>query len=270
MEAATGEAAAKVRSNPKMRQTHRKLRIVGGSKAKKLLLSPKDANVRPMMEKVRSAVFNLLSARFGGGALMPEGTRWLDMFGGTGAVGIEAISRGVEHATFVELDRWVVKTILKANIHACDFQDKAQVLNMKAEDFLKRSIDYPHYAGKPFDFISVCPPYQLVSYPELFDLLSRSPLVHSKTYILVEYPKQLKEEIPDQITTVLGGVLPKFRDRSYGRTWLAVYGPTESDSVRINPNRYDDKIVGKSSGEDKNEHGGEQSPDTSNGDDRSA
>jgi len=239
MEAATGEAAAKVRANPQNRQTHMRLRIVAGTKARKLLVSPKDANVRPMMEKVRAAVFNLLSARFGGGGMLPGGARWLDMFGGTGSVGIEALSRGAESTTFVELDRWVSKNVLKVNLHTCGFLDKAQILNMKAEDYLKRSIDYPYYAGKPFDFISVCPPYQLVSYPELFDLLSRSPLVNEKTFIVVEYPIEFKYQIPDQLNTALGGVLEKFRDRSYGRTWVAVYGPTESESARINPNRRD-------------------------------
>lgn len=56
----------------------------------------------------------------------------------------------------------------------------------KAEDFLRKAIDLPRFAGGAFDFISMCPPYLLVSYPELFDLINRSQLVHKGTLLFVE------------------------------------------------------------------------------------
>lgn len=56
----------------------------------------------------------------------------------------------------------------------------------KAEDFLKRANDLARFAGGAFDFISVCPPYELVSYPELYELLEDSPLLH-KVYFLLSY-----------------------------------------------------------------------------------
>lgn len=57
----------------------------------------------------------------------------------------------------------------------------------------------PRFAGGAFDFISMCPPYLLVSYPELFKLLDGSPLLHDKTILFVEYPRQLMDEIPDTL-----------------------------------------------------------------------
>ena len=65
----------------------------------------------------------------------------------------------------------------------------------------------------------MCPPYLLVSYPELFDLLNRSKLLHPGSILFVEYPKQLTAEIPE---TVSG--LVQVRNRKYGRTHIVVYG----------------------------------------------
>jgi hypothetical protein len=64
---------------------------------------------------------------------------------------------------------------------------------------MTRAAKTPGFAGGPFDFISVCPPYLLVSYPELFELLEASSLAKPTSIILVEYPKRLAEEIPDTL-----------------------------------------------------------------------
>lgn len=62
----------------------------------------------------------------------------------------------------------------------------------KAEDFLRRAVELPRFAGGAFDFVSMCPPYLLVSYPELFDLLTKGQLLHPGTILFVEYPKQVR------------------------------------------------------------------------------
>ena len=87
---------------------------------------------------------------------------------------------------------------------------------MKAEEYLKRAASFPRQ--NIFDFISVCPPYELVSYPELYALLEASNLIGDETIVLVEYPLRVKEHILDTL-----GPLTKLRDRKYGRTWLALY-----------------------------------------------
>ena len=65
---------------------------------------------------------------------------------------------------------------------------------------------------------SVCPPYLLVSYTELFELLAVSPLLHARTVVFVEYPQSEKRNIPESL-----GPLTLLKDRSYGRTQLALY-----------------------------------------------
>lgn len=178
------------------------------------------------MLQVRQAIFNMLQSRSGTLTCLPRTARWLDLFAGTGSVGLEALSRGVREAHFVEMDQVVVSKILERNIKSCGFKGKAWTHTSKAEDFLRRSAAVPRFAGGAFDFISVCPPYLLVSYPELFELLDASPLVHPGTLLFVEYPKQLSHQIVDTI-----GPLQRVRDRRYGRTWVALYAAGGDDSA---------------------------------------
>lgn len=197
-------------------KTHKRLRIISGSAASVRLISPQGDQTRPMMEKVRGAVFSMIGSLYGSSGGLPEDTRWLDLFAGTGAVGIEAMSRGVGEGHFVELSEWVVQNCLSKNIQNCSVEDRSVIHTMKAEEYLKRAASFPQQ--RTFDFISVCPPYELVSYPELYSLLEASNLIGEETIVLVEYPLRVKQHIVDIL-----GPLTKVRDRKYGRTWLALY-----------------------------------------------
>ena len=197
------------------RKTHKRLRIISGSAAKVRLVSPQGDQTRPMMEKVRGAVFSMISSLYGSVHGIPAETKWLDLFAGTGAVGIEALSRGCGEGHFVELSEWVVDNCLHPNLDACQLADRAIVHTMKAEDYLRRA---SKSKLQPFDFISMCPPYELVSYPELYDLLEGSDLIADHSIVLVEYPQRVSEHIRDRI-----GPLVKVKERKYGRTWLALY-----------------------------------------------
>ena len=77
-------------------------------------------NTRPMMAAVRAAVFSMLTALWHGngqtGGTFPGALRWLDLYAGTGAVGIEALSRGAKDAHFVELDPWIITKIGRAHV----------------------------------------------------------------------------------------------------------------------------------------------------------
>jgi 16S rRNA G966 N2-methylase RsmD len=93
-------------------------------------------------------------------------------------VGIEALSRGVGECHFVEMSPWVVSNCLMPNLETCELESAAVVHTGKAEDFLRRAAQLSRFAGGPFDFMSVCPPYELVDYEEIFDLLEATPLLH--------------------------------------------------------------------------------------------
>ncbi len=93
----------------------------------------------------------------------------------------------------------------------------------RAEEFLEKTVQFPKYAGGAFDFISLCPPYLLVSYPQLFQLFDQGQLLHPGSIMFVEYPKQLKHQVPDTL-----GPLQVVRDRKYGRTCVAVYAAPDT------------------------------------------
>lgn len=203
-------------------KTHQRLRIIAGTAAGQRLFSPQGDQTRPMMEMVRGAVFNMISSMYGCQAQLPEESRWLDLFAGTGAIGIEALSRGCGQCHFVELSPWVVSNCLMPNLENCEVESSAVVHTMRAEEFLQKALKLSRFAGGAFDFISVCPPYLLVSYEELYDLLEGSPLLHEESIVIVEYPKRSAHLIRDTL-----GPLTKLRDRRYGRTLIAVYGPAQ-------------------------------------------
>lgn len=204
------------------RGTHKKLRIISGKNCGLKLLSPTDENVRPMMEMVRGAVFSMLQSYAGTSSIMPRNTRWLDLYSGTGSIGLEAVSRGCSEAHFVEADPWVVSTCLHPNIKACGAEGMTTVHTSYVEAVLTRAAEFPEVLGGQFDFISVTPPYEKVSYEELMTALDRSPLIHEDTIVVVEYARKERDYIPDEL-----GPLVKIRDRKYGRTYVAIYGDEE-------------------------------------------
>ncbi|KAI5084869.1 hypothetical protein GOP47_0001038 [Adiantum capillus-veneris] len=198
-----------------VRKTHKLLRVIAGKASGKKLLSIADASVRPMMEVVRGAVFDILQARLHGIRKLSAGGSWLDLYSGTGSVGIEALSRGCSSAHFVEMDPWIATNVLKANIENTDFSELSVVHVMKTESFLQQA---PRPGREPFDFISVTPPYEAVDYNILMGQLSTSYVLGKETFVVVEYPSEV--EIIEGC-----GPLVKILNRRYGRTHLAIYGP---------------------------------------------
>ena len=107
------------------------MRIVAGTWRGRTLIAPAGSDTRPTADRVRQALFDMLLHAPWGGRGVVEGARVLDVFAGTGAFGLEALSRGAVHATFVEHDRAALAA-LRANIAACRAQDRCTVLAMGA------------------------------------------------------------------------------------------------------------------------------------------
>ncbi|MGC7846666.1 16S rRNA (guanine(966)-N(2))-methyltransferase RsmD [Desulforudis sp. 1088] len=125
------------------------MRVIGGRAKGRRLQSPKGPGVRPTSDRVREALFNILSPRI-------AGCSFLDLCAGTGAVGIEALSRGAESATFVEKDAKTASLIRK-NLEATGLADRAAVWVM---DF-RRALTELGRKGQRFDIVFVDPPYRL-------------------------------------------------------------------------------------------------------------
>lgn len=199
------------------RTTHKLLQVLGGKARRKKLLSPKGMDVRPMMEVVRGAAFDILQVAGGCPASLRPG-RWLDLYSGTGSVGIEAISRGCSEAHFVEMDPWIINEVLRPNLEWTGFLDSSVIHTVRVENFLGRDEIFTAKV-EPFDYVSVTPPYTAVNYSILMEQLAKCPLVGENCFILVEYP--LKTSMEESC-----GHLTKITDRRFGRTNLLIYGPT--------------------------------------------
>jgi 16S rRNA (guanine966-N2)-methyltransferase len=117
--------------------------IAGSAKGRKLKMVPGDST-RPVMDRVKEALFNIL------GAGVRESS-WLDLFAGTGSVGIEALSRGAARALFIDNDRLAVRTI-RENLEHTRLAERAEVLRADAFAYLRR----PN--PEAFEYIYVAPP----------------------------------------------------------------------------------------------------------------
>jgi 16S rRNA (guanine966-N2)-methyltransferase len=133
------------------------MRVVGGTARGRTLVAPAGRRTRPTADRVREAVFNALWSR---GAL--DGARVVDLFAGSGALGIEALSRGAARATFVDTDR-AARTAIARNLEACGFTDRAEVVASPVERFLDK-LDPEHPS---FDLALCDPPYAFGGWPDV-------------------------------------------------------------------------------------------------------
>jgi 16S rRNA (guanine966-N2)-methyltransferase len=178
------------------------MRIVAGAWRGRALLAPAGQATRPTADRVRQAVFDMLLHAPWGGRDVVEGTRVLDAFAGTGAYGLEALSRGAAHATFMEQDRAAL-TALRGNVAACRAGDRAAVL---ATNVLTAA------PGQPCGLVFLDPPYGRELVPRAIDRLRAMGWIAPGALLVVETGRD--EALPE-----LGEVLA---GRTHGAAQLRV------------------------------------------------
>lgn len=133
------------------------MRVVGGSAKGRKLVAPEGSLTRPTSDRTREAIFNALWSR---DTLAGAGV--LDLFAGSGAMGIEALSRGAAHAVFVDVDR-PARRAIEANLATCGFEDRAEVTAGPAEYVLAEAAQ----TEQSFDLAFCDPPYAFAGWSEL-------------------------------------------------------------------------------------------------------
>ncbi len=178
--------------------------IAGSAKGRKLKLVPGDGT-RPVMDRVKESLFNII------GRDIFDAT-FLDLFAGTGSVGIEALSRGAKLAVFIDLDRKAITTI-QDNLAATRLADRAIVRRADAMSVLKQP------PAEPYDFIYIAPPqYKGIWLDVIRELDSNPAWVGSETTIIVQIDP--KEETALELTH-----LESDDRRIYGNTLLWFFRP---------------------------------------------
>jgi len=183
------------------------MRITGGVHRSRLLHAPKGVSTRPTADRVREALFSILASR------RPlEGASVLDLYAGTGALGLEALSRGAARVTFVECSRTALAA-LRANVEALGVERNAHVMSGLVERSSAALV-----AEGPFDLVLADPPYALVKNGEALSALGE--LVHEG--ILTKGGLVVVEQGKGEATELVGG-LARVDVRTYGDTLLAFY-----------------------------------------------
>jgi len=182
------------------------MRVIAGQwRARRLLGPPRGAETRPTSDRVREAVFNVVSDRV-------EGARVLDLFAGTGALGIEALSRGAAHVTFVETDRGLCETI-QTNLE--NLEAPAALFTLLKRD-ARRSIK--GLTG-PFDLVFIDPPYgHLLEREAIASLCAADALAPGAT-VVVEHASREEVTLPPAAAAALGAP----DTRAYGDTSVTLF-----------------------------------------------
>jgi 16S rRNA (guanine966-N2)-methyltransferase len=177
------------------------MRIIAGSRKGARIFAPKGLDTRPTADRVREAAFNLL----GPGA--PEDATVLDLFAGSGAMGLEALSRGAAHATFVENDREACRTIVR-NLDKLGL-DNATVLCQGALTALRADARQ----GTRYDLVLVDPPYEGFSSLQNAMIRHLPDILEPDGTLLVETAADEEPELP----------LAKRKSRRYGAARLTMF-----------------------------------------------
>jgi len=129
------------------------MRVTAGRFGGRALVAPDDARVRPTSDKVRQAVFNILEHKDFGVGFALEGARVIDLFAGTGAMGIEALSRGARYCLFID-DNAESRALIRQNVEAFGLTGVTKIWRRDATDLGPRSMD------QPFSLAFLDPPYR--------------------------------------------------------------------------------------------------------------
>lgn len=188
------------------------MRVISGSARGRRLKGPPSHDTRPMADKIKGALFNAL------GSLGVEPDRILDLYAGTGNIGIEALSRGGIWADFVDKGRDQAK-VIRQNLETTGFSDRSKVYQTSVTSFIATA-----HSG-PYDFVIVDPPYADPDILSTLESIGTSQLVESGTIVVIGHWPRL--EMPDQL-----GRLECLKNRCHGDSCFSIYEVIDVDDAR--------------------------------------
>lgn len=165
------------------------MRIVGGTLRGKKLFTPQSESIRPTTDRVRETIFNILAHNSEIGRILKPETRALDAYAGSGALGIEALSRGLGHVTFSDLNT----TLLLENLKACNLEKWSSVLKGDAATLLFQS---------QYDLIFLDPPYGKGLIEKTLKNLWDQNAVSQNAIFICEFQKDETIQWPENLTLI--------------------------------------------------------------------
>jgi 16S rRNA (guanine(966)-N(2))-methyltransferase RsmD len=185
------------------------MRVIAGQYRRRTLRSLPGLEIRPTADRLRETLFNVLSA--GNPAALAEST-WVDLYAGTGAVGIEALSRGARMVYFVESSKAAAE-LIAANLESLGIASGFQIVKAEAGKALRQL----EAAGSVADFVFLDPPYSMQDeYAKTLAALAESKLLHERSLLIAEHQKRFD-------LGVVFGELRRYRKLVQGDAALSFY-----------------------------------------------
>ncbi len=182
------------------------MRVISGIAKGRPLKAPEGLQTRPVTDKIRESLFNIWMHDI-------DGCDFLDLFSGSGSMGIEAMSRHAHHVVMVDLSSEAIKVILQ-NIRSCALQQQSH--EVFKEDVFKAIERFDHQQRK-FDIVYLDPPFTVDSiFLPVMESLSKTHLLHEEGQIVIRTLKE--KDMPDQF-----GHLKRYRMKTYGISTLHFY-----------------------------------------------
>jgi 16S rRNA (guanine966-N2)-methyltransferase len=178
------------------------MRVISGSARGRPLKAPRGLRTRPMADKIREAAFSMLWSL----DVQPE--RVLDLYAGSGSVGIEALSRGAVHADFVE-GTSAACAVIRDNLRTTGFEDSGRVHHMQVRQFIDR-------VSEPYDFVVMDPPYADQDIANVMQQIAESKAVEDGTVLLIGHSPRVT--LPEST-----GGLVRLRERCHGDSCFSIY-----------------------------------------------
>lgn len=182
----------------------KKMRIVAGKFRSRVISAVEGKTTRPTTDKIKEAVFSRIGPYFDGGDM-------LDLFGGSGNISLEAISRGMAHSVICDVSYAAISTIRK-NVKTLGVETRVDIWKMEFHQALASA----HQKGMTFDLVYLDPPYKKQQIQSILEYLDTHDMMNANGDIVCE---SLKEDVfPDTI-----GALHKVKDVTYGITRITYY-----------------------------------------------
>lgn len=189
------------------------MRVISGEQRGLRLKSPEGKNTRPTSDRIKESIFSIINSI----KYISGNEKILDLYSGSGGIGIEFLSRGVKEGYFIDIDKNSIK-IIKENLEKCKLTQRSYVYRNDA----KKAINALQSRGIKFDFIFLDPPYKLKEIVETINYLLEKDILKEDALIILESEKDL----------VLEGVSKGLNialNRNYGITGITIFKKVVKD-----------------------------------------
>lgn len=177
------------------------MRIIAGDARGRTIDAPSGIHTRPTLDRVRENLFNMIQSDV-------FGAHVLDLFAGSGALSLEALSRGADSAVLADIDRNAC-AVQKKNIEALRYQDRTRQFRCDWHTAAEKLQE----EGYRFDLVFLDPPYSMLDMRDVFSRLI--PLIGPDTLLILEHEAGKKPDVPENFTAV--------KDRSWGFCGITIY-----------------------------------------------